>query len=122
MKTLSDLLLSSTLAVATLTAVASGALAQASPPTATLPEASLEAVDPPNARSSGNFYGVYDAYVQKRVASGMRSYAERNRPGSTELSGKCQSSKSCGNAGSGAKSPRSALLRNDSSSPAPFEG
>jgi hypothetical protein len=47
MKTLSDLLLSSTLAVATLTAVASGALAQASPPTATLPEASLEAVDPP---------------------------------------------------------------------------
>src|SRR4029450_12501245 len=103
LKTLSDLLLSSTLAVATLTAVASGALAQASPPTATLPEASLEAVDPPNARASGNFYGVYDAYVQQRGAQ-------------------CKSSKSCGNAGSGAKAPRSALLRNDSSSPAPFEG
>jgi hypothetical protein len=35
------------LAVATLTAAASGAVAQASPPTAAIPEASLEAIDPP---------------------------------------------------------------------------
>ena len=46
MKTRSDLLFSVTLAVATLVAAISGALAQASPPTAALPEASLEGIDP----------------------------------------------------------------------------
>lgn len=57
--------------------------------------------------------GTCDAYVQERVASGMPSYAERNRPGAAELERQVPELKVCGVAGSGAESPHPALLRND---------